>query len=189
MTSDNNIVQFLRAGNEDAALQLLYTSTLKKVRRMITKKGGTKEEADDIFQDTVITFFEKVKSRQIETRDDVEGYIITIAKNLWIDSIRRKKRHQQFEEINRAEKREYTNQLSELINKEKETAMTTLFSLLGEKCQQIMTLSFYERMTMKEISKKLEYKNEDVTKALHYRCKKSLAKLAQENPTLVQTLR
>lgn len=189
MTKQKEILQCILAGNDDRALTYLYNETLPKVRSHILKNSGSKEEADDLFQDAVIIFFQRVKEGLFNENHDVDGFIYTICKNLWINISKRKKVNQKYVNHSLNTHKHDDNQLDQVINKEKENAMHQLFNLLDERCRQLMKSIIYDRKSMTEICEELGYKNEQVAKASKYRCNQSLIKIAQENIELINSIR
>ena len=189
MNKQEEILQCIIAGNDDRALAHLYQETLPKVRVYIIKNSGTKEEADDLFQDAVIVFFQKVKEGSFNNNHEIDGFIYTICKNLWININKRKKVNQKYVDHSMHEHRPEDNQLDQVINKEKESAMHQLFNKLDERCRQLMKSIIYDRKSMTEICEELGYKNEQVAKATKYRCNQTLIKIAHENMELINSIR
>lgn len=168
---------------------MLYTSTLKKVRNYIIKNNGNKEEADDIFQEAIVIFFLKVKDQSFDETQSIDGFIYIISRNLWINRVKRMARHKDYETyLQHNEPVDTGDQLSEMVDQEKATAMEQVFAMLEEKCRLILKYAIYDRLSMKEISEKMGHKNDKVSKAQHYRCKQYLAKLVKENKHLMEVL-
>lgn len=189
MNKQKEILQCILTGNDDRALAYLYKDILPKVRTHILKNSGSKEEADDLFQDAVIIFFQKVKEGQFNENHDVGGFIYTICKNLWINVSKRKKVNQKYVDHSVNSHKQDDNQLDQVINKEKENAMHELFSFLDERCRQLMKSIIYDRKSMAEICEELGYKNEKVAKASKYRCNQALIKIAKDNMELINSIR
>jgi RNA polymerase sigma factor (sigma-70 family) len=192
MTSEKQ--QFLlndilnESGNK--ALTYLYDNTLSKVRKYVMKNSGLRDEADDIFQDAVIVFFQKVKENKYDPQMNLEAFVYTVARNLWIDKARRDKRMLRYENVGQFEyKSDYSDQLNVLIEKEKTSAMRKVFEMLDEKCQKILHYYLFEKKSMKEISQLMGYSSDDVAKTNHYRCKGYLSKLVQNDKQLVNLLK
>lgn len=152
------------------------------------KNSGSKEEADDIFQDAVVILFNQVLNETLKITDTVEGYIYTVARNLWIDRARKQKRFREYAAQHSTDPEYDASQLDILMDKEKNELMQKVFEELDEKCQSMLRYSIYERLSMKEIAQKMGQKNEKVAKAIHYRCKQYLAKLVKNNPVLMELL-
>lgn len=190
MESDSQIIEAIKNGDNASALSFLYKRTLKKVRGYIIKNNGTREEADDIFQEAIVIFFLKVREGQFHEGNSIDGFIFTIARNFWINRVRRQTLHKQYEEYLASEdvlpERDH---LSHILDREKSAILQKLFAQLEENCRKILKYSLYERLSMKEICVKMGHKNENVSKAQHYRCKQYLVRLVRENKNVLDALR
>lgn len=190
--SDNKaeILKAIKSGEHNKVLSFLYDSPLKKVRQYVMKNNGTKDDANDIFQDAVIIFFNQVRNNKFEEKYDIDGYIFSISRNLWIDKIRRDSKMVNYEYPDQyKDESDHTNHLDDLISKEKSNAMGIVFKKLDDKCQKILTYVIYEKMSMKQICEKMGYSSEDVAKTNHYRCKQALTKIVKSDIGLVNLLK
>jgi RNA polymerase sigma factor (sigma-70 family) len=187
---EKKIIQSIQTGANSIALQYLYDVSLKKVRQYILKNNGSKEDANDIFQDAVIVLFNQIRLDKFNENHSIDAFIYAVARNLWIDKVRRDKKFTSFDSnsdyLNRSSD---TDHLEYLIQKEKSSAMQQVFKLLDEKCQKILQFVIYEKRTMKEIKELMGYSSDDVAKTNHYRCKQYLSKLVKSNTGLVDLLK
>lgn len=187
---DKVIIESIRKGANNVALEYLYDISLKKVRQYILKNNGSKDDASDIFQDAVIVLFNHIRLNKFNEAYSIDAFIYSVARNLWIDKVRRDKKFTKYDSPDDyAAIASDTNELDSLIQKEKSAAMKTVFNLLDEKCQNILTYVIYEKRSMKEIKDLMGYSSEDVAKTNHYRCKQYLTRLVKSNPSLVDLLR
>jgi len=192
MTSEKQklLLDDIYNGSGNKALEYLYEHTLSKVRKYVMKNSGLREEADDIFQDAVIVFFQQVKEKRFDPQIHIEAYVYTVARNLWIDRARREKRMLRYDYVGQFEhKTDHSDQLGMLIEKEKTNAMRAVFEMLDEKCQKILHYYLFEKRSMREISQLMGYSSEDVAKTNHYRCKQYLSKLVHNDKQLVTLLK
>lgn len=187
---EKKIIRSIQTGANSIALQYLYDVSLKKVRLYIFKNNGSKEDANDIFQDAVIVLFNQIRLDKFNENHSIDAFIYAVARNLWIDKVRRDKKFTSFDSnsdyLNRSSD---TDHLEYLIQKEKSSAMQQVFNLLDEKCQKILQFVIYEKRTMKEIKELMGYSSDDVAKTNHYRCKQYLSKLVKSNTRLVDLLK
>jgi len=184
------IIQRIISGNTDGVLDFLYKNLLSKVRSYIAKNNGSKDEANDIFQDAVIVFFEYVRKGKFDTSKSIEGFIYTVARNLWVDKIRRERKVVRLNDIDlNTEPQESFDVLKDILDKEKRSAMSALFNLLGSGCKELMYYQLYEKLSMKEISEKLGFSNENVAKTKNYKCKQRFAEILKANPNLIQIIK
>lgn len=190
MNKKEEILKSIKTGQNQKVLDWLYHSSLNKVRAYIKNNSGNHEEANDIFQDAVIIFFQKVLRNEFDQKQDIDGFIFTVAKHLWIDKIRKEKTAKKYNDsLDPDTYIDANDQLYQLMEKEKTSRMKKAFEQLDEKCREILNSSIHLRLSMKEICEQLGYKNESVAKSAHYRCKKYLAKVVKNDKELMTILK
>lgn len=190
MKSDKEILEAIRNGNDNAALSALYKLVLPGVIKYINKSGGNKSEACDIFQDVIMAFYKSAVNNTFnEEKYKIQGFLFTMCKNYWINRVQRSKKSvtlvEEEQELNFIEERTI---LDDMVLKERDQLLNKLFSFLDKKCIDILTLSVYNKNTMKEIATKLGMSSDNVAKINNYRCKQKLIDLASVNPVLKSML-
>lgn len=154
------------------------------------KNNGTKEEADDIFQDAVMQLFQVVRKGKFDENYEIDAFLYSVARNLWINKVKKDQRMQEWDgQTEKHPESTENNALEGLLTKEKTMAIREVFQALDEKCQKILHLYLNEEKTMKEISQILQYSSEDVAKTNHYRCKQYLIKIIHSQPHYLKLLR
>lgn len=187
-STDINIIESIRKGSNEQVLAYLYDKPLKKIRKYILSNKGTTEDANDIFQDAVVILFNQVKKGNYNTEHDIDGFLYSVARNLWIDKMRREKRMVTKDLSSGTDHTDFNDHLKDLIVKERSAAIRKAFERLDEKCRKILLYAIYEKLSMKEISEKMGYNNENVAKSNHYRCKQYLARMVKEDKELLSLL-
>ncbi len=186
---DLKIVDSIEKGDNSSALKHLYGEPLKKVRNYILKNNGSRDDANDVFQDAVIALFNLIKKGKYDRSKDLNGFLYVVAKNLWVDKIRKDKKREITDFSESYDHTDYSDHLKSMMSQEKLTAFQTLFNMQTPRCKALLHYSIYEKLSMKEISDKMGMSNENVAKATNYRCKQALAKLIEENKGLTSSLK
>jgi RNA polymerase sigma factor (sigma-70 family) len=184
--SDQEILNaiFREEGSEDKVLAFLYKESLPVIRKYITNNQGSVDEANDIFQDAVIRFYQAVKLGKFKGNCSIKTFLFGISKNLWLNYQRKKgKNVSEMELLNMEDEVDLEETL---ISEEKKQAVNNLLGSIGERCEQLLKLFLYDNLSMKEIAQKMGYPNEDVVKTTNYRCKQKLIQLINENKHLKQ---
>ncbi len=192
MQKDQEIILInrLKDGDDSEILEYLYKQTLRKVRNYIIKNNGNTEEANDIFQDAIIILLNHIRGGKWDFKHDLDAFMFSISKNLWINKVRKDKRLVNYEHLGQFENEsDFKDQLTELIDKEKAKAYRTVFEKLDEKCRRLLNMVMVERLSMKVISIELGYSSEDVAKARHYKCKQTLTQFIKNDVELVKLFR
>ncbi len=184
------IIESIKNGDNDKALAYLYDKPLKNIRKYVLKNGGSPEDANDVFQDSVIALFQLIKQEKFNANYQLEGFLFIVAKNAWINKVKRNKKIMIIDQDNiNANHTDDENQLKEIISAEKSTIMKQVFDQLDEKCKLLLGYVMYDRLSMKEISAKMGFSNENVAKTKHYRCKQYLARIIRDNKGYLNILK
>ena len=185
--SDSRIIKGIKKGGkaEEQALTELYRQCRDVIVRHIIKNNGTRETGMDIFQDTLVVFCEQVKNNTFQLRPDtkVSTYLFTLAKRMWINELKKIARENEYRKCNEENNRDIDETLpsQRLFEEQKQTIIDTLMGALQEDCRKILLLSIYEELNLSEITKRMGYKNINVTKSKKYKCKESLKKLIKNS--------
>jgi len=173
----------------DSAILYIYQEYSPAVSSFIVNNGGSQQDADDIFQETVIAFIEIVQKDKYRLEAAIKTFLVSIAKNLWYKEIRKKERadHRgKVFEISRGTSEEDIS--ADMGDRETKRELGDLMNKLGEACRKILMLFYYEQLPMKEIVSHLHYDNEQVVRNKKSKCLKELTELVKANPTVARQL-
>jgi RNA polymerase sigma factor (sigma-70 family) len=91
--SDSELVEAICAsGTLEQAIVQLYKEHGTITRSFIMGKGGTEQDAEDIFQETIVSFIDTVQKGKFRQESGIRTFLISISKNLWYNEIRRRQR-------------------------------------------------------------------------------------------------
>jgi RNA polymerase sigma factor (sigma-70 family) len=186
-TSGRKIQSMILAGEDDRVLKRLYVDVFPKVRSYILKHSGTKEEAEDLFQDCVLIIYTKSSEQTLGEVDNIGGFMMQIIKNLWINRVKRKARQQYMDVL--PEFSEELGLVEMLENEEKTKLIHWMLDQIGDKCRDLLLLSVFQKFSMEEIAVKLGYTSANAAKTNNYRCKEKLIQLIEKNPGLKISLK
>ncbi len=174
--TDSQFIDGLRT-NSNEVLTALYKKYYNIVLKLIVSNNGTQEEAQDIYQETIIIVFENVKKPEFELNCQLQTYIYSIAKRLWLKQLKRNGKTFLFKEGEEEEVADVTNDLSEHFKKEDNIfKMNQSMELLGEPCNTIITDFYVLKLSMDDIAEKFGYTNSDNAKTQKYKCLQRLKK-------------
>ena len=111
-------------------------------------------------------------------------------RHTWLNELKRRGR-----QLAREEKYEKGQERVEqdtgllIADREEKAMIATLVGALGETCQKILVLFYYENLSMREILDATDYENEQVVRNKKYKCLKQLEQMLNEKPHLKQTLK
>jgi RNA polymerase sigma factor (sigma-70 family) len=70
--------------------------------------------------------------------------------------------------------------LEDLIDSEEAELVHTALERIGEQCQKLLKLFYWEELSMEEIAVQMGFANADTVKAKKYQCKKALETVLRE---------
>lgn len=179
--NDQKIVQQLKGGKRQKAFVQLYKG-FPTVKKLIQSKGGTAEEAEDVFQEALIIFYKKAIQPDFELTAKISTYLYSVSRFLWKDEQKKKGLEYGTEEV---ENIKFESELEEIAQKEKKfLVIEEVLNSIGEKCLKILQLFYYKGLSMKEIARQVDLKSEKVTKNQKYKCLERARKMALETQTL-----
>jgi RNA polymerase sigma factor (sigma-70 family) len=185
---DKEILIAIKEGQDSRVLSYLYKKVLPKVKNYIRSNSGSDDDAYDIFQDAIMAFYKYVKTGKYNEKYEIDGFIYSVSRNLWINKAKKDKRKVSLPD-NYKEPAYEENIVSGIVSKEREKMIAGLLSQLGERCQQLLTYSIFYKMSLAEISDKMGFANENAVKTKKYKCKQRLIDLIEKNPSLKDQLK
>ncbi len=185
--TDSEIVPALKNEREiDAAIGFIYKNYYGLLEYYVVNNKGSKDDAADVIQETIVAFIEIVQQDKFRGDASVKSFLYSITKNLWLSELRKRNsadnRNRIFEKAKDGVEQEAVHQL---IYREYYKAIQDLFVRLGEKCKQLLMLVYYEDLSMKDILEQTaDYANEQVLRNKKYKCMKQLEQMIQDNDQL-----
>lgn len=166
--TDEQIIQELKAGKYTKAIKALYKH-FPTVRGLILKNCGSKQDAEDVYQEVLIILFRKAKQADFKLTSSLGTFLVGICRLQWMNELRkRSKSTGDFEsELDSAEAETYSSYIEE--ESKFKVAEKALLEI-GEKCRDLLRLFYFEKLDFKNIAIKIGLSNEKVAKNQKYRC-------------------
>ncbi|HEV2483473.1 MAG TPA: sigma-70 family RNA polymerase sigma factor [Puia sp.] len=188
--TDAELIAAISAGRElNDAIQYIYRQYSQATSSFIMQHGGSEQDADDIFQETVVAFIEVVQKGKYRGEASVKTFLNSIARNYWFNEIKKRDRSglrdKQFELSREKNEADVSHYISEM---ERKRQLRDLVDQLGESCRKVLLLFYYENLSMKEMVEHLPYDNEQVVRNKKYKCLQALAGLIKDNPAIARQM-
>lgn len=188
---DTELVARLRVGEGmDEVIKAIYRSHFESLAWYVQNNSGSRQDAEDVFQEVVLSFIGIVQADKFRGESTVKTFLYSLNRHIWLNELKKKGRA-----LAREEKYGKGNEWVELdaaqtiAERENKSLVLDLMDKLGETCKQILLLFYYENNSMKQILETLHYENEQVVRNKKYKCLKQLEQLLNANPTLKKTLK
>lgn len=173
------IISKLQANDDrivDQAFTVLYREYYPVILSFIQNNSGSEEDAADVFQDALVVFYDKVRNSNFELRCTIKTFVYSICKNLWLKKLNSRKKmlvqKESFETIalepNIAEILEDTEQ-SKLVAR--------LLKEIGADGERLLTYFYFDGLKTEEVTHKMGFASEQVTRNKKSRCLKKLREL------------
>lgn len=171
------------AANNSAIIQEIYKKFVPKIVFYIKNNSGDQDQAQDVVQEIMILLFNQAKAKTLQLTCPFDAYFFLLCKRKWLNEL--KKISNKGVTINEdvgsidecgLELVEQTEQFNE-----KQQLFDTMFLKLGDKCQELLKLSF-SLNSMEEVAEKLNVTYGYVRKKKSL-CIGQLTQWIQENNT------
>lgn len=172
-----SIIENLKEGGQEE-LDMIYKNYREEFISWIIKNYScTLEDAKDIYQFSILTFYENILSERLTQLDSsVKTYLFAIGKNKALELNKSSNRYNlQFESNLIASPTE--NHEDHLLKESNLEKVEKCLQTLGDPCKKLLILYYYKRKSMEQIAKILDYKNTDTAKNLKYKCLQRLKRL------------
>ena len=145
------------ANNDSAIIQSIYKKFVPKVISYIRNNSGDEDQAQDVVQEIMILLFNQAKANKLQLSCPFDAYFFLLCKRKWLNEL--KKASNKGVTIND----EYTSNnepTEEMVTQteifeEKQELFDLMFQKLGDKCQELLKLSFTLK-SMEEVAEKLQ---------------------------------
>jgi RNA polymerase sigma factor (sigma-70 family) len=188
---DSEMVVNLRSGKRmDVTIKAIYRDHFESLCWYVMNNSGSRQDAEDVFQEVVLAFIELVQKDKFRGESTVKTFLYSLNRYTWLNELKRRGRA-----LAREEKYEKGQEQTEfdtshfIADRESKAQVVNLVGQLGETCKKILLLFYYENLSIGEILETLDYENEQVVRNKKYKCLKQLEQMIAANPILKQTLK
>lgn len=167
--------------NQDKTiLKAIYYTYFPSIKKLIEDNSGNEQDAKDIFQETLIIFYRKIKAGNLKIHTSFKAYIFAACRKLWLKELLT--RNVEIEQL--AIFSAYQNtpdiNIDEYTKHKQYQLYQKHFKRLEKGCQETLKM-FLNKMSFKEIAKKLGT-SYDYIRIKKARCKEQLIRYIKEDP-------
>ncbi len=185
--SDSAIIEGLKL-NSDYIIKHVYKEFFPTIKFLIKKNTGNEEDAEDIFQESLLVILKNVQKDEFFLSCSFLTYLYSISRNLWMQKLKSKRKSGDNLEL--LEKFMEIPETSGIEMAEMEQMRYKIyrehFHSMDKDCQRILLLSL-QKYSSKEIADTMGYGSENYAKTKKYNCKERLKKSIMEDPRMAET--
>ena len=188
---DSELVANLRAGQRvEEMIKTIYRDHFQSLAWYIMNNSGTRQDAEDVFQEMIVNFIDIVQKDKFRGESTVKTFLFSLNRYIWLNELKKRgramAREEKYERMQDKVELDTSHYIAEREGKEE---VMRLVDKLGETCRKILLLFYYENLSMKEILLTMDYENEQVVRNKKYKCLKQLEQMLTADPALKQTLK
>jgi RNA polymerase sigma factor (sigma-70 family) len=139
--------------NREQALTQLYERAFPQVRRHVCRRGGSAQDAQDVFHDALVLLYEQAVGGTLVLTAAPSTYLVGISRNLWHHEQRRRAR------LPHEDLPDYLDQLPADATEpaESDLALLDYVEQLSEKCKRMLLAFYYFQQPLGQITATLGY--------------------------------
>lgn len=189
--SDEALVAALKQNREiDKAVRFLYRQYFDPLSIYTRQNSGNEQDAEDVFQEVVVTFIEVVQQGRFRGESSVKTFLYSLNRHIWLNELKKRNRMQARNIKFEKEKEQVDAGVAPYIaGREARQQVMDIIDQLGDACRQVLLAFYYQDLPVREMLAFLPYENEQVVRNKKYKCLKKLEEMLHQNPVLANNLK
>ncbi len=159
------------------ALTRLYRLGFPPVRRYIGRRGGSPQDAQDVFQDALVILYEQATSGTLILTASASTYLLSISRNLWHQELRRRARLPH--EALPAEWEPAANDDTEALAAPA-FAVRDYVEQLGGKCKSLLLNFYYFQQPLTQLAETHGYRSARSATVQKFKCLERLRRAVRD---------
>lgn len=144
--------------NDAVILEELYQKFSGKIKWMIIRNNGDETDAADIFQDALLSIYNKAKTGDFILSCPLGAFLYLICKNKWLNTLNKRKTQKvtitDTEGFNHIGEDNFKLAEDCVLQQERNNLLTEKLGEMGDSCKNILRLS-WSGISMEEVAKQL----------------------------------
>jgi len=147
--------------NREEFFTRLYKKAFPVVAKYISHRGGSFDEAKDVFHDALVVFYEKTVQQALSDDIDETAYLVGIAKHLWLRKFSNNKFDVSLDDVDVS------------ITEEAKLSGNRIILFLtkaGSKCMELLKSFYYDEAPLNEIAETFGFSGVRSATVQKYKC-------------------
>lgn len=151
--------------NREKTFAQIYARAYPVVLHYVKQHNGQPEDAQDLLQEAIIIFYEKVMQEQFKLTSSITTYLMGICKNLWRQELEKQRRKNASpEDIDLVDDPAYAETLFPGLE------LTHYVAQLGNKCRDILVSFYYLGQSISAIAEQNNYRTVRSATVQKFKC-------------------
>jgi DNA-directed RNA polymerase specialized sigma24 family protein len=142
----------------------LYERSFPYVATFVAHRGGSFQDAKDIFHDALVIFYEKIVGGKLPASISEERYILGIAKHLWLRKFKEDDKKVGLDET------ENTIAIPGDYFGTSENRLISFLEITGKKCLTLLQAFYYDNLPLQKIKEALGFSTVHAVSVQKYKC-------------------
>lgn len=167
-------------GENNRSFGQLYQEYFSMISRFVTNNSGQTQDAEDLFQDTMVVLIEKLRQDNFELTASLKTYIMAIAKNLWLKRLRSPQKTVEFSELL---EQQYFEEINLAIEAEKTywDKLQNYLHQITEHCKGLIHDMFFQQKAIEQIQKEYGYTTKQNAQNQKYKCVEQIRRVKEQD--------
>jgi len=142
--------------NNSSIIETIYKKFAPKVINHIKMNSGNADEEQDVIQEVLIAIYNQAKTKGLALTCPFDAYFFLLCKRKWLNELKKSSNKEvTIKDENVSIDKDVEKLAMETeVQDEKQLLFDEMFQKLGEKCQEVLKLSFITK-TMEEVAAKM----------------------------------
>lgn len=163
---------------DEEMMQEAYARYFDRIRLLVLRNHGREEDARDVFQDVLLTVFQKAREGTLYLTSSFDAYLYAVSRLQWLRELRRRRRFSSLDEDTESSPSS-GHFFDRYCAADQAAVIRNQMKHLSEDCRRVLLL-FEEGYTIAEITRLMGYRSEQHTRNRRYRCKQCLMRKVRE---------
>ncbi len=174
-STEDELIRRVRL-EEEAATAQLYRLHFPMVRQLVVSNSGSEEEAQDVYQEAFMHFYEQLQQPAFVLTCQAKTYLYAVCRHLWLKRLRQRGR---WEPLGAQADPADLHGEGELAARKEDQhqRLEAALQLLGEPCRSLLERFYFSGESMEEIARQMCYTNAANAKNQKYKCLQRLRRL------------
>lgn len=168
MTDATLIIQLEK--EEASSFGLLYKLYFPSIDLYVRKNNGTREDAEDVFQEAMVVLLGKVRQPHFVLTSSLKTFFYAIAKNLWLKKLR--DNHVEFRAIDLPDMYDASQPfgMAHHTDVPLEQKVESWLQRVTKHCQRVLKAIFFYQQPMDNLMASMGWKNKHTAANQKYKC-------------------